>query len=205
MSNDDYIRVALEFLSKHDLDQLTTRALGQALGVDPTAIYRHFPSLDDLMTAVRDHIHMLIIRRADDTGVDGASARARVRTILMATRHVYAEHSRLSMINISGHGRLPNGLELSRRVLAGLTDMGLSGQNLAIAYQMLEGATVGMSIFDNSKAPKHLAMRQERYGMIGGALAEAATTTAGVALVNDKAFEGVIDAVLDACEALASR
>lgn len=204
VTNDDYIRVALEFLSKNDIDQLTTRALGQALGVDPTAIYRHFPSLDDLMTAVRDHIHMLIIQRADGHQLDGMPPRDRVRAILMATRHVYAEHPQLSMINISGHGRLPNGLELSRRVLAALTEMGLSGENLAIAYQMVEGATVGMSIFDNSRAPQHLSMRQQRYTMIGGALAEAATSTASVATVNDTAFEGVIDAVLDACETLAS-
>lgn len=205
VSNDDYVRVALKFLSKNSIDQLTTRALGQALGVDPTAIYRHFPSLDDLMTAVRDHIHLLIIERADGHQLDGKPPRERVRAILMATRHVYAEHPQLSMINISGHGRLPNGVELSRRVLAGLEEMGLSGEDLAVGYQMLEGATVGMSIFDNSKSPQHLSIRQEQYGMIGGALASVATSTASVALVNDKAFEGVIDAVLDACEALAAR
>lgn len=204
VTDDDYIKVALDFLGTHDQDQLTTRALGQALGVDATAIYRHFPSLDDLLTAVRDHVHKDILDKVE-ANADAVSPRERIKQIVAATRSVYAEHPQLSQLHIRGHGRLANGLELSRRVMQALGDMGLAGTALAVAYQMVESTTIGMTIFDNSSSPRHLAMRQDRYRAIGGALGEAANSTATVAEINDRAFDNVIEAVLDECEKMASR
>lgn len=205
VSNDDYIRVTLEFLQANELEQLTTRALGHALGVDPTAIYRHFPSLDDLMIAVRDHIHLLILQRLDAGEFASMGPKDRLRRLLTATREIYAEHPRMSAVIVRGHGRLPHGLEISRRVLAALGEMGLAGDDLAIAYQMIESTTIGMTIFDHSRSPQHLSMRMERHHLIGGGLAEAATSTEAVRAINEHAFERVIDVVIDACEAMAPR
>jgi AcrR family transcriptional regulator len=43
LTRDDFVRVALEFVESHDISELTIRAIGKELGVDPTALYRHFP------------------------------------------------------------------------------------------------------------------------------------------------------------------
>src|SRR5919108_3233672 len=47
---------ALALVDEAGLDALTTRALGQRLGVDPTAVYRHFRNKDELLGALADRI-----------------------------------------------------------------------------------------------------------------------------------------------------
>jgi len=155
------------------------------------------------MTAVRDHIHFLILQRVDAGEFASMGPKDRLRRLLTATREIYAEHPRMSAVVARGHGRLPHGLEISRRALAALGEMGLAGDGLAIAYQMVESTAVGMTFFDHSGSPQHLSMRMERHRMIGGGLAEAATSTEAVRAINDRAFERVIDVVIDACEAMA--
>jgi AcrR family transcriptional regulator len=52
----EYVRVAMEFVEEHGLGQLTMRALGEQLGVDPTAVYRHFPSKEVMIEAMLDQM-----------------------------------------------------------------------------------------------------------------------------------------------------
>jgi AcrR family transcriptional regulator len=49
-------------------EQITFRALGAALGSDPTAVYRHFRDKDELVRAVFDRLQVGIIERIDTTG-----------------------------------------------------------------------------------------------------------------------------------------
>jgi AcrR family transcriptional regulator len=44
----------LALVDERGLDALRTRALGHRLGVDPTAVYRHFRSKDELINALAD-------------------------------------------------------------------------------------------------------------------------------------------------------
>jgi AcrR family transcriptional regulator len=52
---------------------LTTRALGHRLGVDPTALYRHFRNKDELLTAMADSI---VGESGPPVGADGDTSRA---------------------------------------------------------------------------------------------------------------------------------
>jgi len=53
---DDVIERALEVLDAYGLADLTMRRLGRELGVQPSAIYHHFPSKQVLLGAVADEI-----------------------------------------------------------------------------------------------------------------------------------------------------
>ena len=50
----DYALAAIEFVDANGLDALTMRALGSHMGVDATAVYRHFPTKEELVGAMCD-------------------------------------------------------------------------------------------------------------------------------------------------------
>ena len=53
---DDVVARALRVLDDHGLADLTMRRLGTELGVQPSALYHHFPSKQVLLAAVADEI-----------------------------------------------------------------------------------------------------------------------------------------------------
>jgi AcrR family transcriptional regulator len=81
---DDVVAAALGLLDQVGLPDLTMRRLAAALGVQPSALYRHFASKQALLAALADRI----------TAEDGAAAAsaapaaaaARLRTELLAHR-----------------------------------------------------------------------------------------------------------------------
>ena len=50
------VDASLELLDKQGVAGFSLPKLGRALGADPTAIYRHFTSKDDLVLAIADHL-----------------------------------------------------------------------------------------------------------------------------------------------------
>jgi AcrR family transcriptional regulator len=56
LSRDDFVTAALAYVDQHGAPALTARTLGEAMGVDHTALYRHFPGMDELAGAVLDRI-----------------------------------------------------------------------------------------------------------------------------------------------------
>ena len=54
LSRDGICQAALELLADTDAATFSMRALGDYLGVDPTAVYRHFSDKDDLLREVGD-------------------------------------------------------------------------------------------------------------------------------------------------------
>ena len=50
------VRESLRLLDTDGLAGFSLPKLGRALGADPTAVYRHFTSKDDLILAIADHL-----------------------------------------------------------------------------------------------------------------------------------------------------
>ncbi|WP_030446612.1 TetR family transcriptional regulator [Actinocatenispora sera] len=65
---DEVLHAALDLLDEVGLDALTTRRLAERLGVQPGALYRHFPSKRALLTAMVEAVTM-------DDGTPAASGR----------------------------------------------------------------------------------------------------------------------------------
>jgi TetR/AcrR family tetracycline transcriptional repressor len=55
-TTDRIVSEALRILDEDGITGFSLPKLGKALGADPTAIYRHFPSKDDLVLAVADRL-----------------------------------------------------------------------------------------------------------------------------------------------------
>lgn len=195
---EDFVAAGLDFVVRNGLDALTTRALGNQMGVDSTAIYRHFPHKDDLLVAMRDDLHRQINEQLD---LDGLSPKDAIARIARVTRTVYGANPELSSLHSTMHGALPHTAATTRIILGQLEKLGLSGEDLVVSYQMLEGAVVGSMVFDNSGAPANHTMRMERYRYLGGpAFAAAATNEERVREISNAAFERLLTVVLDAIE-----
>ena len=69
-------------------EPITFRALGSALGSDPTAVYRHFRDKDELVRAVFDRLQVGLVERIDTTG----TWREQLVEAAMLTRKVCSDH-----------------------------------------------------------------------------------------------------------------
>jgi TetR/AcrR family transcriptional regulator, tetracycline repressor protein len=88
-SRDDISATALRLLDEYGLPDLTMRHLATALGVQPSALYWHFPSKQALLAAVSERI----LAPMAEVAVDGLSVREsvlvlgeRMRNCLLAYR-----------------------------------------------------------------------------------------------------------------------
>ena len=77
---DDVVARALRVLDDHGLADLTMRRLGTELGLQPSALYHHFPSKQVLLAAVADEILARGARPLPDAGWE-ERARAACHTL----------------------------------------------------------------------------------------------------------------------------
>ena len=195
LTKSDFVRVALDFVESHDISDLTIRALGKELGVDPTALYRHFPKKESLLDAMLDAV---LAEVGDLPDPVGASPKDCVVAILSNVRQVFRQHAHLSAVYVSATGDFPSGLVLTRRISGHLAAMGITGDNLVRTYQMLEGYTLGTSVFDSGGAPDTWTVRQTRYRYLNIPEFDAvARSPEQVQKIADDGFVRAINLILD--------
>jgi TetR/AcrR family transcriptional regulator, tetracycline repressor protein len=130
---------------EHGPDALTLRRLGAALGVDATAVYRHFRDKDELVRALAD--------RALDGVTDAlpsgrASWRRIVRELCVRLRAAQLADPRLAPLVRTGPPRRSNELAVTEILLRELRRAGLDRARAAKAYHALIGLTIGSAVLD---------------------------------------------------------
>lgn len=58
LSSERILEAGLELAARPGVTSISVRELGAELGVDPTAVYRHFRSKEELMQALLDQLHL---------------------------------------------------------------------------------------------------------------------------------------------------
>jgi len=194
LTQKDFVDAAMSFVDTHGLSELTMRRLGELLGVDPTACYRHFRTKDDLVVAMVD---TMLAEVLDSLSVE-PSPSATLAAQLLECRRAFHVHPQLAAALTVSDGAMPAGIALSRRAIGLLEQMGLSGDHLVRAYQLVESYTMGTSVFDMAAAPHHEEIRRERYRMFAlPAFDAVAGTAAQVGAVSEAAFVAGLEAILD--------
>ncbi|MGZ4575180.1 MAG: TetR/AcrR family transcriptional regulator [Mycobacteriaceae bacterium] len=142
LSREKVLAAALE-LAAAGLDAVSMRALGTALGVDPTAVYRYFRTKDELLTAMADAV-VASDRPFPETGdpvQDLEEAFVNLRRSLL-------EHPALVPVV----ARRPPAGEATQegtvRVIGILTDFGLDAATAAAAFQALLFYTLGHAVLE---------------------------------------------------------
>lgn len=199
----EFIRSAMELVKLNGLTSLSMRALGAHMGVDATAIYRHFPNKDSLVWALIDSMLAEIV--ADD---DPVHLSPRDRVVILATnmRNAFRHNPDVGLALIDSEGLSQNGIEISRRAVRALRDLGLEGLNLVRVYQAFEGYVMGCCVMDFSGAPHNFEIRRARYRYIDmPELDEAARSVELVEELTEDGFLETLNAILDRAESLAKK
>lgn len=85
LSRERIIEAGVMLAQGADASAISVRSIGSALGVDPTAAYRHFPNKHALMQALLDELLTRVLARADLE----ADWRSRLRSVAVATLDVF--------------------------------------------------------------------------------------------------------------------
>lgn len=203
LTKHDYAAAAFDFVDEHGLESLTMRSLGEKMGVDPTAVYRHFPTKEGLVNALVDRLLGAV--REDAAARPGDTPRDRIRNFAWAMREQVRRHPGIGVIIPVSSGESENGYFCSRMILDALADMGLRDQDLIVTYQSLEGFVMGSCVQDFTGAPRNWQIRRVRYRAFGvPGIDAAASTTDGVREIADAAFDQGLTTLIDLAAARAT-
>lgn len=143
----------LELLDEQGPEGLTFRRIGGHLGVDPTALYRHFRDKDELVLAVADR---LLARMLEDFEPSD-DWRATLREMMVRLRAMYLAHPDAAVLSFTRTTRRPAEMGAVEIILAAfhragfppaeavsyyraLVDFSLSWAGMGAAYLTLEPA-----------------------------------------------------------------
>ena len=153
------VEAATALVERGGPSALTMKALGQALGADPSAIYRHVADKDELLRAVGD--------RLLDGVVDGLPGDRSwdevVRTTCRRLRAALLAQPALAALARDAPTRQPNELLLTETLLAALVAGGFDPARAAAAYHALIEVTVGAATIDGAVGALPAPERRRTY------------------------------------------
>ena len=198
LTRGDFIDAAARFIDEHGEQAFTLRTLGDALGVDQSAVYRHFRDRAALVDAVQGWLF------AEFDLPDPAVGEPRKQLFegVMAIRRVLMQHPNLAMLTGRGDG-LPDEISAAVWCLALLQRMGLAGHQRLVAYQLIESYVYGTCMYDATGGHDAMELRRRWYRTLGQPETDAVSRSVDtIRALSDEAFATGLHAVLDACDRL---
>jgi AcrR family transcriptional regulator len=199
---DAIVDACIALADREGLDAVTLRRLGADLGVDPTAMYRHFRNKEQLLTAVADRL----LGRVLDGFRRSGRWRRDVRDVSLRARRVYLTHPALAPVLATAPAPLTNNQRIAEIVLGALADAGIDARRAALAYQVLENYTAGASSLDAQVgADVDLAWRTSFAMLPATEFPHAVEAAPHLYLDDEAAFRFGLELILDSLEALVTR
>lgn len=187
----DYVDAALEVVQQVGFAGLTAKSLGAHLGVDPSAMYRHFTNKDELVVAMFDRV---VERHQVDTSE--SDPLARIRRTALVVREFFLAVPELASV-LGNAPQMPRAMVgAATDIIEALRELGLDGEELVAAYQSIENLVIGTMMFETAGSPVNYEIRRTRYQEMGDEFARAAHSTGQVFEMATAAFVRSLDAVL---------
>ncbi|MFF5204647.1 TetR/AcrR family transcriptional regulator [Streptosporangium sp. NPDC000396] len=133
LTPDAIIEASLCIAARGSADAFTVRRLGEELGADPTAIYRHFRDKDELLLSVADRTLGEVL----DSIPDGLDWKGRLRALAAASLAVALKYPVVSSTMASRTTRRANEFRIVELILGAVTEAGLDGAEAAVHYRMV--------------------------------------------------------------------
>ena len=160
LSRERIVEAAARLVIEHGAEALSARRLGEALGCDPSALYRHYTNMDDLQREVGDHF----LAAVEVTTKRGEAWQVAVQRICVELRAVQLQQPRLAALVRAAPTRLGNELRITEALLRELRRGGFAPAAAAAAYHSLIELTVGAAAIDATLAAESPADRRRAYG-----------------------------------------
>jgi AcrR family transcriptional regulator len=201
LTPDLIVSAAVALMADVGFEQFSVRRLGDALGADPTAIYRHFRNKDELLRAMGDRG---LAGVAD--ALPATSWRDCLRELCIRIRGANLAHPALASLVRGAPPRRDNELVITETMLGQLRAAGFDDRAAALAYHALIELTIGSAAIDAAVAALARAERDLIYAAwradyaqldvtsFPHSVALAASLYAGNA---DDRFEYALDRLLD--------
>ena len=138
---------------------LTVRSLGDELGCDPTALYRHFRNVSELHRAVGDRF----LAGVSVAARPRESWRHTLRRLCLELRQAQLRHPNLAAFVRAAPTRLGNELAITEALLRELCRGGFKPTAAVRAYHSLIELTVGSAAIDAPLAALPAATREATY------------------------------------------
>lgn len=183
LTRERIIQAVVELLERNSAEPVTTRLVGEALEVHPTALYRHFRDMDELVRAAADQILADLVpadaaslgfgaggaggaggsKAAGPTAVSPARALDAVATTCRALRRTLLSHPSAARVMASAPSLQLNERRLTEYLLALLVNAGLPDSEAALAYHALVEYTVGSATIDYAIAVDGESLAHENW------------------------------------------
>lgn len=210
LSTEAIVTTAMQLIEEHGGTGLSVRRLGAALGCDPTAVYRHFPSMDALLLAVGDRLISQALARYEP----GEDWRENLRLLANCTYAAYLAHPRVAILVAARVTGGEHETKVIDTVLGELRRAGFAGEQAVRLYRTFGDTVLAFSAVDAeylASSPESrtadLHRWQEAYGAVDPErypnLAALAPTVIEHADVHS--FELCLDLLIDTFERLAPK
>ncbi len=143
LDRETIVAAACALADREGAAAITMRRLGGELGVDPTAVYRHFRSKQELLDAVAEHVFQQLrdeLQLCDDP-------RANVREMLHRGFRLYRSHPGLAVALAHQRDDTSALAQLAELTLRELRKLGLADRDAAWAYHTFIDVVVGTGVF----------------------------------------------------------
>ena len=148
------VAAVTDLLEHGGVDAVSTRAIGEALDVHPTALYRHFRDMDELLREAADGILAGLADSASGPGEAGErgpeEALEAVTALCLRLRAVLMSHPGAAQVMASGPARMPNERVFTEKMLGLLSEAGLPDAEVTLAYHALIEYVVGSAAIDTA-------------------------------------------------------
>lgn len=138
LTPDVIVTESLRLLDAEGSDGFSLSKLGRALGADPTAVYRHFASKDDLVLAIAD--------RLIEEAMTGLSAEPcwvdTVTQIARRQRATYRAHPAAASLSASRTTQRPAEMRIVNVLIGAVLEAGFEGAEAAAVYRALGDFTL---------------------------------------------------------------
>jgi TetR/AcrR family tetracycline transcriptional repressor len=143
LSRDLLIEACIRLADREGPEAVTLRRLGAELGVDATAVYRHFRSKDELLAAMADRLLSDALGSVEFTG-----KKEDLRTIGLSMRRAYLAHPRIALLFLQATSPMSSEARLSETTLAIIRGLGFSVREAISVFEVLESYTLAVSCMD---------------------------------------------------------
>jgi AcrR family transcriptional regulator len=158
LSPDIIVTAAIDVIAATGSEQFSVRRLGEALDADPTAIYRHFRSKDELLRAIGDRSLAGLV---DD--LPTTPWRDCIRELCIRIRAANLAQPALASLVRGAPPRHHNELLITEVILAKLRGAGFDTFAAARAYHAVIELTIGSAAIDSTLASMPPLEREQVY------------------------------------------